>query len=88
MDKNFISIYLDYLEIYKIAISYEEFISFHNPLYLQIYNSKRFIFNPDLLISHEMIIDYIKIYKFDITQKINLKKRKILQIILGKKYHQ
>ena len=68
-DKNYIIIYANDLDIYKIDINSEEFISFHNPLCLQIYNSKRFIFSPDLSIPPEIIIDYINIYKFDINPK-------------------
>jgi hypothetical protein len=47
-DGNSISIYIEDLDIYKIDINSKEFIYFHNPLYLQIYNSKRLIFSSDL----------------------------------------
>ena len=74
-DKKYITIFANDLEIYKIDISPEDLIAFHNPFYLNLnvavggYNVYKSIDNSAFPI--DMEIDYIKIYQYELNNTIN-----------------
>ena len=71
-DKHYIIVYIDDLEIYKIDINSEEFEAFHNPFFLNLNvlvggNTVEYPIDIDAF-PLEMIIDYIKVYNFNISK--------------------
>ena len=73
-DKNYITIYADDLEIYKIDITPEDLIAFHNPFYLNLNvlvggNTVNKAVNS-YAFPVEMLVDYIRVYQYDINNTI------------------
>jgi beta-glucanase (GH16 family) len=71
-DKHYIIVYIDDLEIYKIDINSEGFEAFHNPFFLNLNvlvggNTVEYPIDIDAF-PLEMIIDYIKVYNFNISK--------------------
>jgi len=70
-DKNYITIYVDDLEIYKIDITPSELIAFHHHFFLNLnvliggYTVNNAIDTSAFPI--DMIVDYIKIYQYDLN---------------------
>lgn len=70
-DKNYITVYVDDLEIYKIDITPSEFIAFHHHFFLNLnvliggYTVNQNVDNSAFPV--DMIIDYIKIYQYDLN---------------------
>ena len=70
-DKNYITVYADDLEIYKIDITPSELIAFHHHFFLNLnvliggYTVNKNIDNSAFPV--DMIVDYIKIYQYDLN---------------------
>ena len=75
-DKNYITVYIDDLEIYKIDINLEDLNAFHKHFYINFnvlvggYTVDKNIDNSAFPI--DMIIDYIKVYQYDLNNSINI----------------
>ena len=76
-DKKYITIYVDDLEIYKIDISPDSLIAFHYPFYINLNvlvggNTVDYSVDKSSLPA-EMIVDYIKVYQYELNNTINNK---------------
>jgi len=74
-DKKYITIYVDDLEIYKIDISPDNLIAFHYPFYINLNvlvggNTVDYDVDKSSLPA-EMIVDYIKVYQYELNNTIN-----------------
>lgn len=74
-DKNYITIYSDDLEIYKIDIKPDELIAFHDLFYLNLnvlVGGSTVDKNiDDSAFPLEMLVDYVKIYQYELKNEIN-----------------
>lgn len=73
-DANCFAAYINDFEVYKLNINYKDFIAFHHPFFINLnllvggYTVEDNIDNSQFPL--EMIVDYIKVYHYNITQPI------------------
>ena len=75
-DKNYIIIYANDLDIYKIDTTPNDLIAFHNPFYIILnvlvggYTIHKIIDNSAFPLY--MIVNYIKVYQYDLNNSISI----------------